>query len=199
MARRKRRGRGVYKPKTPRTVKPGSRREVAEGLKLAAAFLFFKKGYSCAFEVAISAWGARRADVIGNRIRGNLVMVEVKSSVEDFRTDKKWPEYMRSRMVDQFYFIFTEDVWAKIQARPDLAKRIQRTPGVILLDPKTGYAYVKKRAAMIEVPPENRIAMLARLAWRNGDLSKRTKRQRDRVFLKEPTLYERAYGQPQPT
>lgn len=193
MSRRRRRGRGVYKPKsTP--VKPGSRREVAEGLKLAAAFFLFRKGYSCAFEVAISAWGKRRADVIGNRINGNIVIVEVKSSLEDFKSDHKWPEYMRARVSDQFYFIFTEEVWAKIQERPDLAKRIQKTPGVILLDPKTGYAYVKKRASLIEVPVANRVGMLARLAWRNGDLSKRVKRQRDRVFVKELTLHEKAYG-----
>lgn len=193
MARRRRRGRGVYQPKSI-SVKPGSRREVADGLKLAAAFLLFSKGYSCAFEVAISAWGARRADVIGNRIRGNIVLVEVKSSVEDFRNDRKWPTYMRSRVADQFYFIFTEEVWAKIQTRPDLAARIQKTPGVMLLDPKTGYAYIKKKARMIDVPTENRVSMLARLAWRNGDLSKRMQRQRERVFVKDLTLHEKAYG-----
>jgi hypothetical protein len=187
MARRKRRrsGRGVYKPKTI-AVKPGSRREVAEGLKLSAAFFLFRRGYACAFELAISAWGGRRADVIGNKVSGHIIMVEVKSSVEDFKADRKWPTYLRSRVADKFYFIFTESVWDKIQAKPELAKRIQKTPGVLLLDEKTGYAYVKKHAATIEVPVENRVSMLARLAWRNGELSKRTQRQRDRIFV-EPS------------
>jgi hypothetical protein len=189
MARRKRRGRGVYKPKTV-TPKPGSRKEVAEGLKLAAAFFLFKRGFSCTFELGIAAWGKHRADVIGNRISGKLVMVEVKSSVEDFRNDHKWPKYMRSRVVDQFYFIFTEETWDKIQARPSLAARIGKTPGVLLLDPQTGYAYVKKGAATIDIPIEHRVNTLARLSWRNGDLSKRVQRQRERVFVKEVTLKE---------
>jgi hypothetical protein len=194
MARRRRRGRGVYKPKTPREVKPGSRKEVADGLKLAAAFLFHKRGYAAAFELAISSWGGRRADVICNKISGHTIMIEVKSSVADFSADKKWPEYMRSRMVDKFYFIFTQDVWYKIQKNPVLSARIGKTPGVILLDPATGYAYIKKHAASIEVPVENRVVMLARLAWRQGDLSKRTQRQRERVFVKELTLHKKAYG-----
>lgn len=183
MARRRRKGRSPYKPKQPKVVKPGSRREVAEGLKLAAAFLLFKRGYSCAFELGISAWGSHRADVIGNKISGHIIMVEVKSSVEDFRKDCKWPQYMRARVADKFYFIFTEETWEKLKARPELFRRIGKTPGVILLDGKTGYAYIKKHAATIEVPVENRVAMLARLAWRNGDLSKRIKRQRERVFV----------------
>jgi hypothetical protein len=190
--RRRRRGRGVYKPKEPRTIKPGSRKEVADGLKLAAAFFLFKRGYAVAFELGIASWGSRRADVIGNKINGHMIMVEVKSSLEDFRKDCKWPEYMRSRVVDKFYFIFTEETWQKIQARPELAKRIGKTPGVLILDSKTGYAYVKKHAASIDIPTENRVTMLARLAWRNGDLSKRVQRQRERVFVKEQTMQEAA-------
>jgi hypothetical protein len=87
MGRRRRRGRGVYKPKKQPIIKPGSRKEVADGLKLAAAFLLFRRGYAVAFELGISAWGSRRADVIGNKINGHMIMVEVKSSVEDFRKD----------------------------------------------------------------------------------------------------------------
>jgi hypothetical protein len=190
MARRRRRGRGVYKPKPTPTIKPGSRKEVADGLKLAAAFFLFKRGFACTFELGISAWGSRRADVIGNKISGKIVMVEVKSSIEDFRNDSKWPEYMRARVVDQFYFIFTQDTWDKIEARPELRARIGKTPGVILLDAKTGYAFVKKPASTIDIPIENRVSMLARLAWRNGDLSKRMQRQRERVFVQTPTLQE---------
>jgi hypothetical protein len=61
---------------------------------------------------------------------------------------------------------------------------------VILLDAKTGYAFVKKPASTIDIPIENRVSMLARLAWRNGDLSKRMQRQRERVFVQTPTLQE---------
>jgi len=35
----------------------------------------------------------RRADVVGLSPSGDVWIVEVKSSVEDFRVDNKWPEY----------------------------------------------------------------------------------------------------------
>lgn len=35
----------------------------------------------------------RRADVVGLSPSGDIWIVEVKSSIEDFRVDNKWPEY----------------------------------------------------------------------------------------------------------
>jgi hypothetical protein len=35
----------------------------------------------------------RRADVIGLNPAGTIWIVEIKSSIEDFRADSKWPEY----------------------------------------------------------------------------------------------------------
>jgi hypothetical protein len=44
----------------------------------------------------------RRVDVIGLSKSGKFVIVEVKSSYNDFRSDKKWPEYLP--FADQLYF-----------------------------------------------------------------------------------------------
>lgn len=44
----------------------------------------------------------RRADLIGMDRRGRFVIVEIKSSVADFRADSKWPEYLD--YCDAFYF-----------------------------------------------------------------------------------------------
>jgi hypothetical protein len=35
----------------------------------------------------------RRADVVGLSAGGDIWIVEIKSSIEDFRCDQKWPEY----------------------------------------------------------------------------------------------------------
>ena len=35
----------------------------------------------------------RRADIIGLNGSGDIWIVEIKSSTEDFRSDEKWPEY----------------------------------------------------------------------------------------------------------
>jgi|TARA_B100000315_G_scaffold260922_1_gene327407 hypothetical protein len=44
----------------------------------------------------------RRVDVIGVNKAGQFIIVEIKSSVADFRADDKWPEYMP--FGDQLYF-----------------------------------------------------------------------------------------------
>ena len=46
--------------------------------------------------------GGRRADVAAVDGKGRLTIVEVKSSVADFRADAKWPEYRD--YCDLFYF-----------------------------------------------------------------------------------------------
>jgi hypothetical protein len=44
----------------------------------------------------------RRADVVGLGPDGEIWIVEIKSSVEDFRVDQKWPEYRVS--CDRLFF-----------------------------------------------------------------------------------------------
>ena len=35
----------------------------------------------------------RRADLVGIDNKGRIILIEIKSSVEDFKVDRKWPEY----------------------------------------------------------------------------------------------------------
>ncbi len=44
----------------------------------------------------------RRVDLIGFDRAGRTTIVEIKTSVEDFRGDRKWPEYLA--YCDRFYF-----------------------------------------------------------------------------------------------
>ncbi len=44
----------------------------------------------------------RRADIMALGPRGQIVVVEVKSSLEDFRADRKWGDYLA--YCDAFYF-----------------------------------------------------------------------------------------------
>ncbi|EAP89488.1 hypothetical protein OA2633_09489 [Oceanicaulis sp. HTCC2633] len=48
----------------------------------------------------------RRADLAGLGPKGEMVIVEVKSGVQDFRTDEKWPDYFA--WCDRFYFAVSE-------------------------------------------------------------------------------------------
>ena len=65
-----------------------------------AARLMAQLGYAPLLEAPLP--NGRRADVMALGSRGDLVIVEVKSSLEDFRADQKWREYQP--YCDAFYF-----------------------------------------------------------------------------------------------
>ncbi len=61
---------------------------------------FDKLGYVSLAELTLAS--GRRCDLIALSPRGVFVIIEIKSSVEDFRADSKWPEY--NEFCDQLYF-----------------------------------------------------------------------------------------------
>jgi hypothetical protein len=48
-------------------------------------------GLECVTELALAS--GRRADVVGLAESGEVWIIEIKSSLEDYRADQKWPEY----------------------------------------------------------------------------------------------------------
>ncbi|MCC7272117.1 MAG: MmcB family DNA repair protein [Alphaproteobacteria bacterium] len=62
-------------------------RVLARGIRRALADL----GYGTLTELVLAS--GRRADVAGIDRRGDIVIVEIKSSLADLRADAKWPEY----------------------------------------------------------------------------------------------------------
>lgn len=69
-----------------------------------AGRLLESQGYSVLTEFRLG--NGRRADIAALDRRGTLVIVEVKSSLADFRSDSKWPEYLP--YCDRFYFCVSE-------------------------------------------------------------------------------------------
>ena len=65
-----------------------------------AARLFEALGYAGLLEVPLP--NGRRADLMGLGPRGEIVIAEVKSSLEDYRCDRKWGDY--GPFCDAFYF-----------------------------------------------------------------------------------------------
>lgn len=62
--------------------------------------MFAELGLASLTEVTLA--NGRRADVMAVGPKGEIVIVEVKSCLQDFRTDGKWPEY--APYCDRFYF-----------------------------------------------------------------------------------------------
>lgn len=68
-----------------------SRPETTAAVTRGAARLLAALGYAALAEVTLP--NGRRADLMALGPKGEIFIVEVKSGVEDFRTDAKWPEY----------------------------------------------------------------------------------------------------------
>ena len=69
-----------------------SRPETTATVTRGAARLLSALGYAPLAEVTLP--NGRRADLMALGPKGEIFIVEVKSGVEDFRVDVKWPEYL---------------------------------------------------------------------------------------------------------
>jgi len=81
------------RPDTTIAVTRGTRRHLA------------MSGHATVTELSLK--GGRRADIMAIDAKGIVTIVEVKSSIEDFRTDEKWFDY--GPYCDQFYFAVSAD------------------------------------------------------------------------------------------
>ncbi|HEX4196110.1 MAG TPA: DNA repair putative endonuclease MmcB [Caulobacteraceae bacterium] len=77
-----------------------SRPETTNAVTRGAARLFLALGYAPLAEVTLP--NGRRADLMALGPRGEIAIAEVKSGLDDYRTDRKWAEY--APFCDAFYF-----------------------------------------------------------------------------------------------
>lgn len=99
----------------------------------------------------ISLATGRRADLLALSRQGDIWIIEIKSSIEDFRVDRKWPEYRLHS--DRFFFATHPGVPAAIF--PDEC-------GFILSD---GYgAEILRDAPEHRMLPATRKALMLRIA-----------------------------------
>ncbi len=75
-------------------------RDFARGLCRGATRLLAQQGFAALTEVPLA--NGRRADILALGRDGEIRIVEVKSSLADFRADHKWPEYRD--FCDRLYF-----------------------------------------------------------------------------------------------
>jgi hypothetical protein len=81
---------------SPMPSRPEETRLVLRGVKRHLR----RRGLACVEEIPLAS--GRRADIVALAEDGSILIVEVKSSVEDFRTDAKWPFYRLHS--DRLYF-----------------------------------------------------------------------------------------------
>jgi hypothetical protein len=99
----------------------------------------------------LSLASGRRADLVAMTRKGDIWIVEIKSSIEDFRADRKWPIYRLHS--DRFFFATHPDVPAEI---------FPEECGFILSD---GYgAEILREAPEHKLPGATRKALMLRIA-----------------------------------
>src|SRR6476659_8164150 len=89
-------------------VPPPDRRQSATALAIArgTARLLRSLGFTCISELPLPS--GRRGDLVALNERGEIWIVEIKSSVEDLRADQKWQDYRMH--CDRLFFAFTQDL-----------------------------------------------------------------------------------------
>jgi len=110
-----------------------SRPQITNAVTRGAARLFVALGYAPLLEVGLP--NGRRADIMALGPRGQIAVAEVKSGLDDFRTDRKWGEYLA--YCDAFY----------LAVAPEFPREIlPEEPGLIVADAFDG-------AVLREAPP----------------------------------------------
>jgi hypothetical protein len=108
-----------------------------------------QRGFATLPEVPLA--NGRRADVLALGREGELAIVEIKSSVSDFKSDRKWGEYRA--FCDRLYFAVTSDFPAAL---------IPDECGLIIADP-FGAALLRE-APVVPLAAARRRAVLLRFA-----------------------------------
>jgi hypothetical protein len=93
---------------SPAVTLPPDRRQSETALAIARGTARFlaSLGFSCVTEVTLPS--GRRADLVAMSERGDIWIVEIKSSLEDLRADQKWQDYRAH--CDRLFFAFTQDL-----------------------------------------------------------------------------------------
>jgi hypothetical protein len=93
-------------------VPPPDRRQSDTALAIArgTARLLHSLGFASIAELPLPS--GRRADLVALNPRGEIWIVEIKSSIEDLRADQKWQDYRAH--CDRLFFAFTRDLPCEI-------------------------------------------------------------------------------------
>lgn len=133
----------------------------AEDIRQVVAARYAQKLWAVHYEVGLCKGGRFRADVLAIHMGAGIEVVEVKSSVADFRTDKKMEQYLK--FCDKMYLAVTAEVYEKIK------DKVLPGIGVYVVGPNS--IYVAKRAQVRDVHDKTRLNIMARVAYRSADVT----------------------------
>ena len=114
--------------------------------------MFIERGDACLREFTLRT--GRRVDLIAISSGGEITIVEVKSSRQDFISDRKWREYLE--WADRFYFAVADGFPRDLLPGPDEC-------GIIITD---GFDWLKVQPApLAKLAGQRRNHLTRRLAY----------------------------------
>ena len=93
-----------------------------------------------------------RIDVLQiDKNKNELDGYEIKSCIQDFRTDKKWNNYLD--FVNRLYFVFDDETYDKHEA--EILEKIGDKAGIYIYNINTNWVQLKKGVAITKLPLKN--------------------------------------------
>jgi hypothetical protein len=135
-------------------VEDGRQSETARSVARGTRRLLRSYGFATLTELGLA--DGRRADIVALGADGTILIVEIKSSVADFRADLKWPFYRAH--CDQLLFAIPPDLPAAL---------IPEDAGLIVADAYG--AELIREASEVRMPTARRRAMTLRFAQAAAD------------------------------
>ncbi len=115
-----------------------------------------REQYDMACYAEVTLRSGRRADVLAIGAKGEIWIVEIKSSLIDFQVDKKWHEYRE--FSDRFFFAKPPELDAAI---------FPETEGLIVADGHDGA--ILRKSLDTPMAPARRKALMLKLARLGAD------------------------------
>jgi hypothetical protein len=111
---------------------------------------FLREQYDMACYAEVTLRSGRRADILAIGAKGEIWIVEIKSSLIDFQVDKKWHEYRE--FSDRFFFAKPPELDAAIFPESEGLIVADGHDGAILRpSPDTPLAPARRKALMLKL------------------------------------------------
>lgn len=141
-----------------------SRSDKTKHITEAAVQYWIAKGYSCHIELGLVKRGSLRADVFCLNTKSDIVITEVKSCWQDFKTDSKWQNYLPYCM--RMYFAVDELLYAS-HGEKIIAQIKELGCGLMVIN-NMGTCRVVSNARRTQMENKILAKMLIKCAWRGG-------------------------------
>lgn len=129
-----------------------------------------KKNMAVIYEAGVCKWGKYRADVLAMSMKSEIWIIECKSGLADFRSDKKWKNYLD--FSHKFYFAVDAPTYEKIK------DKVPKGYGVMVVDRaeignRVKYSVtVAQKAKRRDLPVETQLNLATRMVFRTADCNR---------------------------